>query len=405
MHVLAINQFYAPDHAATAQLLSELCEDLVAGGDEVTVIASRGSYLGGKRWPPRESIHGVTVVRPPSSSLGKTTIAHRLGDYLSFWASSVAAALAVKKPDVILALTTPPMIAAGAALAASGRRVPLVTWVQDVYPEVADAFGVLRARSAPYRALQVLTRRTHLASAKVVVLSEGMRQRVLQQGARSEQLEVIPNWADGRAIAPVLAEKNPFRMEHGVTDRFVAMYSGNLGAGHEFETFLGAARRLKDLRPEVLFLFVGDGARRNEAMAASSDLPNVRFLPYQPRERLAESLGAADVHLISLQAGLEGLLVPSKLYGALASGRPVFYVGPETCEVSLALRAHGCGSVWRAGGVEELARGLVRLCDDRAECARLGQRARLAFEKNYDRPLATARWRQVLRSAGDVSSA
>ncbi len=402
MHVLAINQFYAPDHSATAQLLTELCEDMARAGDRVTVVASRGSYLGGERWPGQERFNGVDVIRPPSTSFGKATLLHRMGDYSSFWLGSVAAALQGDRPDVVLALTTPPMIAAGGALTGALRRVPLVTWVQDVYPDIAGAFGVLNPRSLPYQLLARLMREALRRSSAVVALSAGMKERLRNQGVRAAAIEVIPNWSDGALIRPIPKAENSFRREHGLGDHFVAMYSGNLGVGHDFKTFVAAARILKETCPRALLLFVGDGSRRAEAERVAAGLRNVRFLPYQPRDRLGESLSAADLHLISLRENLDGLLVPSKLYGAMASARPILYVGPASCEVARALATHGCGVAFRPGDAEGVADAIARMCNDADGTERQGASARSAFEAHYERRLAVAAWRRVLSEAAAV---
>jgi len=399
MRVLAINQFYAPDHAATSQLLTELCEDLARAGDEVTVIASRGTYLGGEKLLAAEIRAGVRVVRPWATSLGKATVARRLADYLSFWSTAVARAAAEARPDVMLVLSSPPMIAAGGVLVAGLRGVPIVTWVQDVYPDVAVAFGVISAKHPAATGFAVLQRATYRAARRVVALSAGMAERLEAQGAARERLRVIPNWADGRALRPLAHADNPFRREHDLEGRFVAMYSGNLGVGHDVATFIGAARLLAKRRPEVLLLFIGDGSRRAEAEELARGLGNVRFLGYQPYAALRQSLSAADVHLISLREGLEGLLVPSKLYGALASGRPVLYVGPRACEVARVVRDYDVGWEGRPGDVEGLAAAIEGAAAKPGWCEERGARARAVFEAEFDRAIAVGRWRRVLEEA------
>ncbi len=399
MRILAVNQFYAPDHAATSQLLTELCEDLVEQGDEVTVIASRGRYLGGEKLPAAETIRGVRVVRPWATSFGKAKLAGRLTDYLTFWGTAVARAAAEARPDVLLAVTAPPMIASGALAVALARRVPLVMWAQDVYPDIAVAFGLISATSPAAIGLSALMRLTYRASSRVVVLSAGMRDRLAAHGAPIDRLRVIPNWSDGRAIRPLAPEKNPFRREHGLEDRFVVMYSGNLGVGHDVATFIAAARLLAARCPRVLFLFIGDGTRRAEAEQLARDLPNVTFLDYQPYESLCHSLAAADIHLISLREGLEGLLVPSKLYGALATARPVMFVGPEACEAARVIRENDLGWQGRPGDAAGLAGAIEGAAASPAWCAERGLRARSLFEAELDRPIAVARWRRVLEEA------
>lgn len=401
MHVLAVNQFYAPDHSATSQLLTELCEDLVAGGDKVTVVASRGTYLGGGRLPARECLRGVEVRRPWATSFGKGGIPQRLADYGSFGASALGELVRVERPDVLLSLTTPPMLAVGAAAVARARGIPLVTWIQDVYPEVAVAFGLLGQAHPVTRALRLAAKASHRAASRGVVLSEGMAARVLAQGQDRSRLRVIQNWSDGAAIAPVAPHENPFRRAHGLEDRFVAMYSGNLGAGHELLPFVEAARRLESAVPELVFAFVGDGVRRAEAERAAAGLTNVRFFPYQPRERLSESLSAADLHLASLQAGLEGLLVPSKLYGVLAAGRPLLYLGPANCELSEVVRHEHLGWHVEPGDAEGLVRALAEAAGDPARTRGKGERAREVFLARYDRPHAVRRFREVLVEAAN----
>jgi glycosyltransferase involved in cell wall biosynthesis len=272
-------------------------------------------------------------------------------------------------------------------------------WAQDVYPDIAVAFGLIAATSPGAIGLGALMRLTYRASSRVVVLSPGMRDRLAAQGAPLDRLRVIPNWADGRAIRPLAADANPFRREHALGQRFVVMYSGNLGVGHDVATFIEAARLLVDRCPQVLLLFIGEGTRRAEAEQRARGLANVKFLGYQPYESLGYSLAAADVHLISLRNGLDGLLVPSKLYGALATGRPVMFVGPEACEAARLIREHDLGWEGRPGDAEGLAAAIETAATSPATCAQRGQRARTLFETELDRPIAVERWRRALEEA------
>jgi colanic acid biosynthesis glycosyl transferase WcaI len=403
MRILAVNQFYAPDHSATAQILSDLCEDLVGLGEQVSVVASRGTYLGGDRLPARETIRGVEVVRPWATSLGKANIARRLTDYATFFTTAIAAIAMERRPDVILALTTPPMIAAAAAAVARARGIPLVTWVQDIYPEIAIEFGVLGRNSLATRGFRELVRITHGMSTRIVALSDGMVDRLRAQGAPLDRIRVVHNWADGLGVVGNVPDRSSaFRREHGLTGKFVVMYSGNLGIPHEVATVVDAARKLARTEPDVVFLFVGGGARRQEAEKLSAGLTNVKFLGYQPRERLTESLGSADVHLVTLRDGLAGLLVPSKMYGVMACARPLFYVGPLECEVARAVRAYDLGRAVAPGDVSGLASAIARASHDPDFCARAGARGREIFERMFDRPHAVARWREVLSEAASA---
>jgi colanic acid biosynthesis glycosyl transferase WcaI len=399
LRILAVNQFYSPDMSATSQLLSQLCHDLASQGHEVSVIASRGKYLGGKRLPAREQLDGVTVLRPWATSFGKGSIAHRMADYLSFWASAVTAAARSERPDVILALTTPPMIASGAAAVAKLRKIPLVCWVQDVYPEVAIEFGLFGKEHPAAALFGALARATHRAASGSVALSEGMAKRLMDQGQISEKIHIIPNWSDGESLKPLAHDHNPFRQAHNLQDRFVVMYSGNLGVGHDVETLVEAAKQLAQRQPQVSLVFVGEGARKKEAQELAQGMKNVEFFPYQPFEKLSESLSAADVHLASLRPGLAGLLVPSKLYGVLAAGRPLLYIGPADCELSRVIDKHRIGWAGRSGDATGLASAIERLVANPNQTQQMGSRARAIFETEFDRPHAVRRWRDVLEKA------
>jgi len=270
-----------------------------------------------------------------------------------------------------------------------------VYWVQDLYPEVAVAFGALRPRLPAARIMAAISRRVLRRADRVVALGEAMRARCVAAGAPPERAVVIPNWADAGAVRPVPHAENPLRRELAGDASVVVMYSGNMGRGHDLATLLEAARLLGD-HAGVRFVFAGDGARRGEVEAAAGKLPNVRLLPYQPRERLAESLSAGDLHLVSLSAEMEGLLEPSKLYGIMAAGRPALYVGPAGTEAARTITAERCGTVVRNGDAPGLARLIRDLADDEPARSEMGARARAALVDRYSRSVATGRFVRLL---------
>jgi glycosyltransferase involved in cell wall biosynthesis len=197
------------------------------------------------------------------------------------------------------------------------------------------------------------------------------------------------------------AEPNPFRVLHELEGRFVVMYSGNMGLCQRLEDVITAARLLRE-RPEVLFLLVGDGASRKSLEQLAADLPNVRFLPYQPKDTLAESLSAADLHLLPVDPRVISCLMPSKLYGILAAGRPVLAVAPDDCELSEVVRSEGVGRVVPPGQPERLAAAICDALGDRQELARMGAAARRVAQRDYDRPKIIGRFGRML-SALDAS--
>ncbi len=397
MKLLLLNQFFHPDLSATAQIATDLAEDLAASGIEVTALAARGSYLGGARLPARDQHRGVAIRRLWATSLGKRTLLHRGLDYASFYASAALALATLPRQDVVVALTTPPLIAAAGLLARTLRGNRLVYWVQDLYPEVAVAFGVMWPGSPAARLMRAVSRAVLSRADAVVALGEAMRERCVAAGARPERTAVIPNWSDGSAVCPVPHEENPLRPELARGASCLVMYSGNMGRGHDLGTLLDAARRLRH-RSDVTFLFQGDGARRAEVERVAAELPNLRLGPYQPREKLAASLSAGDLHLVSLDPPLGGLIEPSKLYGIMAAGRPALFVGPAESEAARTVEREGCGAAFRNGDVEGLAAAIAALADDPARREAMGRRARDALLLRYDRRVATARFRELVRT-------
>lgn len=399
MHVVAINQFYAPDPAATSQLLTELAEGLVARGHQVSVVAA-GDQAG------REDRNGVAVHRVRATRLGKRTIVHRAVDYASFYAGAFGALARVSRraPDVYLALTTPPLIAA-VPQAVSLGRTPVVALIQDLYPDVAVALGAVRDGSATHRMWAAATRLSLGRAARVIALSDAMASHLARHGVETDRLEVIPNWALVELEeAPTALAGHAARLEYGLGDRFVVMYSGNHGAGHAFDTLLEAARRLRD-RPDLVFAFVGDGVRRGEVerFVAREQLDNVKLFPLAPRERLADSLAAADVHVVTMRDGLDGLIVPSKFYGILAASRPTLFIGPRADTIPQTIAATACGIACDNGDVDGVVTAITRLAGHRDEAVAMGQRGRLHLERALSREVALDRYEAVLARAARVT--
>jgi glycosyltransferase involved in cell wall biosynthesis len=392
VRVVLLNQYYLPSEAPTGVLLGDVGAALVAAGHSVTAICARRDYADPElRYRARERIGGVTVRRTFGTGFGRRSRATRLLDYGSFLLGASLRLLVERRPDVIVVLTTPPMLALPALLIARLKGARLVYWVMDVYPDLAFALGALRAGSIAGRSLERLARRLLVEADAVVALGEAMAERLRRGGAR--RVEAFHNWADGAAIRPLPIDDHPLRRAWGWTDRFVVVYSGNLGLAHEFDTVLDAAERLVG-RPDVRIAFVGGGPRRDglEREVRRRRLSNVEFRPWMESRDLGLSLTAGDLHLVTLRPGLGGLLVPSKIYGVLAAGRPSIYVGPQDGEVASLLDAGGCGCTIEPGDGGALAAAIAAYADEAALCAEHGRRARALFERGFDRERGVERW-------------
>lgn len=397
--ILFVNRFFHPDLAPTAQLLADVVAALQGSGHAVHVIASRQSYTDARAGLPSQGeFHGAQVHRVWSTRFGRMGLPGRALDYASFMLAATWRMLRVAgRGDVLVAKTDPPLIAALAALVCRLRGARLVNWIQDLFPDVAVTLGVIRPGSAADRLLSALRDGSLRRASLNVVLGGRMAERIAALGADSSSTRVRHNWVDSDLITPCAPEQNSLRRAWGLEGRFVVGYSGNFGRVHEFGAIMEAARLLKD-DAGVAFLFVGQGARLElvKAQARSLGLTNIVFQDYQPRERLRESLGAADAHLVSLLPGMEGCVVPSKFYGIAAAGRPTLFIGAADGEIARLIARHDCGLCCAPDDATALAGHIRVLAADPERCRRLGQNARAATDACYAKPLALAHWREML---------
>jgi colanic acid biosynthesis glycosyl transferase WcaI len=409
MRLIFLNRFFAPDHSATAQLLSDLAFGLSEAGHTIQVIASRRRYDDPKVYlPARETIRNVEIYRVWSTSWGRDNLALRALDFATFYATAFFRLLLLaRRDDIIVAKTDPPLIAVVAAPVALLRGGILVNWFQDVFPEAAEATGVAgRIGKVLFRLARSLRNWSIRRASLNVALGEHMAERLRREGAHKCPVVVIPNWADGGVIYPVAASDNSLRLAWNLDEEFVVGYSGNLGRVHELDALLTAmsdiaGQDFNGPRQPIAFLFIGGGAHypRLHQEIARRQLKNVHFKPYQPAERLAESLSVPDVHLISLRPQFEGLVVPSKLYGILAAGRPAIFIGDDNGEVARCLRRADCGFTVRPSEGRALAKHITGLADNPKRAAEMGRRARSSFEAQFDKRIAVAAWTHLLLGA------
>jgi colanic acid biosynthesis glycosyl transferase WcaI len=394
--ILFVNRFYYPDHSATAQILTDLAEALAARGWEVSVVTSRLCYDDASVVLPGRDRHaGVSIRRIWTSRFGRAGLLGRAVDYLSFYVTAFCTVLrSARRNDIVVAKTDPPLLSVVVAVAARLRGARLVNWLQDLYPEVAAELGVGVMRG-PAGALLRRLRNASLRAARVnVAIGERMAERLIAEGVPAQRVVVMPNWSDEEAIRPVARAGLALREEWDLGGRFVLGYSGNLGRAHEAETVLGAARLLGD-RDDIVFLMIGGGresTRLAERVAAEGLAARFQFRPYQPRARLSESLGVADVHWLSLRPELEGLIVPSKFYGIAAAGRPVIAVTDGDGEIARLVARDACGVVVTPGDAAGLATAILTLADDPERVAAMGLSARAMVERDYGRVGAFERW-------------
>lgn len=336
MKILLLNQVFYPDEVATSQYASDLAAALAAEGHDVTVLCSaRGYDDPSRRFRSREEWSGVKIVRIASSSFGKGAKWRRAVDFASFMMACVCRLPRLGRFDVIVALTTPPLISAlGASwkLLSGGR---LVSWIMDMNPDEAIAAGWLDASSKTARLLLAIQDFSLCHSDTVVVLDSFMRQRLIGHGTDSEKIAVVPLWSQDDFVYFDDRGRQNFRRLQGWENKFVVMYSGNHSPCHPLDTLLEAAHQLRE-REDIVFAFVGGGSeyRKIQARSTAEGWRNIVCLPYQSREALAASLSAADLHAVVMGEAFVGIVSPSKIYNILAVGAPVLYIGPAQSHVT-----------------------------------------------------------------------
>lgn len=408
MRVLLINQVFYPDVAATAQHGHDLARDLVRHGHEVTAIASRSIYgRKGAALPSEEVVDGIRIHRVGRSLFGKAGIAARIADFFIFYMAATLKALMLPRHDVVICFTTPPFISAVGPILRTFKKTRFVYWVMDLYPDLPIACGVMKPRSLASRFFESLNRRCLKAADADVVLGRCMADLVRSKGVPEEKIRMIGVWSDQEEVRPVPRNENSYRAEWGIDDRMLVMYSGNFGIGHDVATFLEAARSLRD-DDGIRFAFVGGGKKKSEveAFVTEHGLESTCIIaPYQPRERLDELLSAADLHLVSLLEGVEGIMVPCKLFGILAAGRPALYIGSENSEISKVVVENDCGASVRQGDVEGLV-GVIRdFANDPAAREAAGERARRALVEEHGAEHRLAAWRSLLEEITETTTA
>ena len=338
---------------------------LAEGGGEVRVVTSRLRYDGtgqGGALLPHESVRGVEVHRVATSAFGRSGLAGRALDYASFYRSAWSALMRLAQPDdIIIAKTDPPLLCVVAADVARRRSAQLINWTQDLYPEVAQKLGVAWLNGPLGHAARSLRDASFRRAAVNVAIGDLMAERFHRLGLSDERVATIPNWVGDHLIAPIPTNDNSLRRAWGLQDRFVVGYSGNLGRAHEIETLLNCAAMLKG-RTDLCFLFVGGGHQfeilQQQVRARGLD-PFFAFRPYQDQASLSVSLGVPDVHWVSLRPEMEGLIVPSKVYGIAAAGRPILTVSALDGEIANLVAKHHCGLAVAPGDAAGLAAAVL----------------------------------------------
>ncbi len=400
MHILLLNEYYPPDTSATAKMAAEVAEAL-AQRHQVTVVAGRPSYDPDEFYPwallRSHLCNGVRVERVGSTAYPRHQMRRRVSNYLSYLALAVPRALAIH-PDAVLALTDPPIAGIVGALIARITRCPFVYSICDLYPEMAVAGNILKP-SFWTHLWEKMHRSALKQAARVIVLGDDMRERIVAKGVTPQRVIVVRSGASLPTTLPDPADPGVSKIVDEIRCGFpfVVLHAGNLGFYGAWDTLLGAAGLLRDENTGLVF--VGDGANRAALEASASNSPNVHFLPFRPVEQIPHVMMAGDLHVVTIRRGLEGVVVPSKLYSILAMGRPVLAVASPSSDAARIVVESGCGLTADPSDPIAVAAAVRELRADPARLALMGRCAREAARK-YARLNELRRFSEIVDQVG-----
>jgi glycosyltransferase involved in cell wall biosynthesis len=372
MRILLLNEYFPPDTSATAKMAAAVV-DALAERHEVVVLCGRPSYDPSERHPfyflRRERRGKVVVERVGSTTFPRHRMLRRVLNYLSYVSLAVPRALMIRA-DVVLAMTDPPFAGIVGAFVALLKRRPFVYNIRDLYPEMAISGEIVRP-ARWVRFWEKLHRWALARTSRVIVLGDDTRDRIIAKGNDPGRVVVV---RDGALLPETIPNQN-----HSVTHeirsgyRFVVLHAGNLGFYGAWDTVVKAARMLNG--EGVGFVFVGDGAARSQVEASADGCKAIRFLPFRPPHQVPYVLAAADIHLLTIRRGLEGVVVPSKLYPILAAGRPVLVLAHAESDAARVVRRSGCGVVANPDDPVALLALLRELSQDPERLERMSDRA------------------------------
>ncbi len=397
MHILLLNEYYPPDTSATAKNAAMVAETL-AERHRVTVVAGRPSYDPDEYYPyallRRDKRNGVTIERVGSTAYPRHRMRRRVSNYLTYLALAIPRAVAIR-PDVVLAMTDPPIAGLAGAFVARLARRPFVYNIRDMYPEMALGGDIVRP-SRWIERWEKMHRAALKRATRVIVLGDDMRDRILAKGVPAERVVVVRDGTTFPASLPT--REDPVVREIRCGFPFVALHAGNLGFYGAWPTLLKAAEILRN--ENVGLVFIGDGASRQALEGEARTFSNVRFLPFRPISEVPHVMIAGDVHIVTVRRGLEGVVVPSKLYGILAAGRPVLAVADRESDAARIVVESGCGLTADPDNPAAVAAAIRLLRSDSSRLVEMGRRAREVAQK-YARVGELERFVEVVEDAAN----
>ncbi len=394
-----INQFFYPDVDANAQFAYDLAKGLIKKGFKVRVVCQRGLKFRRdteEKAKNIEKINGIEIHRLPDAFSHKNLSMKFLRHLLFYFFLFLKLLSFTSKNSKLLVISNPPFSAFIAAILKPFKQYKYFFMIQDVYPDAMASYGIIKNISFTYRLLDIAEKFACKHSEKIFTLGHYMTKRINDKGISKEKIIEIPNWGFDN-LSPVKKTENPLIAEMNLRDRFIILYSGNHGTGHEFNTILKGTVELSKKYKDIYFLFIGGGARFNEIKKFRKEHPeaNIRTFDYLPFEKLNYGLNLADISLVTMRKGWEGVIVPSKIYGIMAVGSPVVYVGPES-DISWTIEKYKCGFNVENGDTESFIQNIEELYQKENLRKKMGKKARKSFEENFKFEKALKKYIDIL---------
>jgi glycosyltransferase involved in cell wall biosynthesis len=401
-----ITEFFPPDFAATGQLIEELVKHLSLQGMDIKVFTGQPGYAFQTAKAPEYEAHKLLQIKRSRTTqlCSKRVRDKAISGVLFMVRSALHLVKNCRRRDLVLLTTAPPFLPLLGYFANLFLGMRYVCLLYDLYPDVAIELGVVSKQHWISKLWREVNRRVWRRAENLIVLSEAMKQRVVNHCPEvADKIQVIHSWADHKQIVPIEKADNWFAQEHELVEPFTVLYSGNMGRCHDIDTIFEAMMQLRD--QPIKFVCIGNGAKREElkVKAKQYGLDNVLFLPYQSKEVLPYSLTACDLSLVSVSPGMESLVAPSKLYSALASGRPIAAICPPHTYLRPMLQDSGCGAWFDNGESGKLADFILHLSQERSVAQAMGKAARAYLEENFTPEIIAQQYFKVLHGQSAVS--
>jgi glycosyltransferase involved in cell wall biosynthesis len=397
LKIALVSQYFFPDYAATGNLMTGLASGLAKKGCDIQVYTGYPSYWGIKQKCKKQEIFdGVTINRIFHLRLDTRTKIGSIFHGLSFFIFTLFRLLFLVDKRLLLIVTTPPFLPFIGYILKKVRNRDYIVIIHDIDPDISIKVHFIK-KGLITCLWERGNRLVYKNAEKIIVLSECMADIIRSKCKDVHgKLVIIQNWEDGHFIKPMKKDENWFAINNNLLDKFVVLYSGNMGLNHDLVPFVESAQYLK--KTTVEFLFIGEGAQKDKLIKKSQDLHlmNIRFLDYQPREILPYTTTCGDVILISQERGTEGLCVSSKFYTALAAGKPIIALTGENSEISKVLKEKNCGFNLSSYNPHEIAECILKLESDKEFCNQLGENSRKVFEDEFTYQKAVNKYYNII---------